>query len=105
MPWQRRTFSGTLDISTKTGADLARSQLLGVLSHIQSTYQKSNAPPPAAATPGNTAGSASPTTTAQLANYNLALSLLGNDPNSAVSNIQSIVAGQGGGSILPSQHS
>ncbi len=98
-------FSGTLDISTKAGADLARSQLLGVLSHIQSTYQKSNAPPPAAATPGNTAGSASPATTAQLANYNLALSLLGNDPNSAVSNIQSIVAGQGGGSILPSQHS
>jgi len=86
-------FSGTLDISTKTGADLARSQLLSVLSNIQSTYQKSNAPPPAAATPGNTTAAASSATTAQLANYNLALSLMSNDPNNAVANIQSILAG------------
>ncbi len=92
-------LTGTLDISTKTGADLARSQLLGVLSSIQSAYQKSNAPPPSPIT-GNTSGTASAATTAQLASYNLALSLLGTDANSAVSNIQSIVAGQtsGGGS-------
>ncbi len=44
----------SMDISTKTGADLARSQLLSVLSNIQNTYQKSNTPP-AAATVGNTA--------------------------------------------------
>ena len=43
----------SMDISTKTGADLARSQLLSVLSNIQNTYQKSNTPP-AAATVGNT---------------------------------------------------
>ena len=90
-------FSGTLDLSTRSGANLARSQLLGVLSNLQSTYQKSNAPPPATTTPGNTTGAASSATTAQLANYNLALSLMGNDPNNAVANIQSIVSGQGSG--------
>jgi hypothetical protein len=86
-----------LDISTKMGADLARSQLLSVLSNIQSAYQKSNAPPPAAPGPGNTTASASAATTSQLASYNLALSLLNTDPNNAVSNIQSIVAGIGSG--------
>jgi hypothetical protein len=90
-------FSGVLDISTKTGANAARSQLLGVLSNIQGAYQKSNAPPPAAAMPGNTSGKASATTTAQLANYSMALSLMGTDPNNAVANIQAIVSGQGGG--------
>src|SRR5262249_42625391 len=89
--------ASTLDISTKMGADLARSQLLSVLSNIQNAYQKSNAPPPAAPGPGNTTGAASATTTSQLASYNLALSLLNTDPNSAVSNIQSIVAGIGKG--------
>jgi hypothetical protein len=88
-------LSGTLDISTKTGADLARSQLLGVLSNVQSAYQKSNAPPPSTTTVGNTAGTASASTMAQLANYNLALSFLGNDPNNAVANIQSIIANGG----------
>ena len=91
-------FSGTLDISTRSGANLARSQLLSVLSNLQSTYQKSNAPPPSAATPGNNSGSASAATAAQLANYNLALSLMGNDPNNAVANIRAIVSGQGASS-------
>ncbi len=95
-------FSGTLDISTRTGANLARSQLLSVLSNLQSTYQKSNAPPPADAKPGNTTGTASSATTAQLANYNLALSLMGTDPNNAVANIQSIVSGQGSNNSLSS---
>jgi hypothetical protein len=94
--------ASTLDISTKMGADLARSQLLSVLSNIQSAYQKSNAPPPAKPGPGNTAAAASVTTTSQLASYNLALSLLNTDPNNAVSNIQSIVAGNGGGSASDS---
>jgi len=69
-------LTGTLDISTKMGADLARSQLLTVLSSLQSTYQKTNAPPPAQ-TVGNTSGTVSPYLTSQLSNYNLALSLLG----------------------------
>jgi hypothetical protein len=93
-------FSGTLDISTKTGANAARSQLLSVLSNIQGAYQKSNAPPPAAAMPGNTSGKASAITTAQLANYSMALSLMGTDPNNAVANIQAIVSGQGSGGGL-----
>jgi hypothetical protein len=69
-------FSGTLDISTKTGADLARSQLLTVLSSLQSTYQTTNKPAALPTTPGNTSGTVSADTTSQLANYNLALSLL-----------------------------
>ena len=87
--------TGPLDISTKTGADMARSTLLQVLSSIQSTYQKTNAPPPAPATPGNNSGTASASTTAQLANYSLALSLLNTDPGSAVSNIQQIISSSG----------
>ena len=92
-------ITGPLDISTKMGADMARSTLLQVLSSIQSTYQTTNAPPPAAKTPGNTSGSANAATTAQLANYNLALNLMNTDPSNAVANIQSIEAnaGQSGG--------
>ncbi len=88
-------LSGTLDISTKTGADLARSQLLSVLSNVQTAYQKSNTPTPTSTQVGNTTGAASASTLAQLANYNLALSFLGNDPNNAVANIQSIIANGG----------
>ena len=60
-----------------------------MLSNIQSTYQKTNTPPPPPATPGNTSGTAIAATTAQLANYNLALSLLGTDPNNARAPISS----------------
>jgi hypothetical protein len=84
---------GSLNISSKTGADLARSQLMTVLSNIQNIYQTSNAPPAAPATPGNTSGTASSATTAQLASYGTALSLLGTSSSSAMSNIQMIVAG------------
>jgi hypothetical protein len=70
-------FSGPLDISTKTGADMARSQLLGVLSALQSTYQTTNKPPATTTTVGNTTGTASSYQTAQLGNYSLALALLG----------------------------
>jgi hypothetical protein len=84
---------GSLNISTKTGADLARSQLMTVLSNIQSVYQKSNAPPAAPTMPGDTSGAASSATTAQLASYGTALSLLGTSSGSAMSNIQMIVAG------------
>ena len=78
-------LTGTMDISTKTGADLTRSTLLGVMSNIQNAYQSSNAPPPSASTTAaNTnTGTADPETTAQLANYNLALSLLGGGSSSS----------------------
>jgi hypothetical protein len=88
---------GPLDISTTTGANLARSTLLSVLSSIQSTYQTTNAPPPNTTQVGNTSGTANAATTSQLANYSLALSLMNTDPNNAVSNIQSILSGASGG--------
>lgn len=69
-------FTGTLDISSRTGANMARSQLLGVLSALQSTYQTVNKPE-ALPTIGNTSGKASAYDTALLAQYNLAASLLG----------------------------
>ncbi len=69
-------FSGTLDISTRTGANMARSQLLGVLSALQSTYQTTNKSE-ALPTVGNTTGKASSYQTSLLAQYNLAASLLG----------------------------
>jgi hypothetical protein len=89
------TALGPLDISTKTGADLAKSQLLLVLTNLQSTYMKTNTPPSSStgANPGNTTGTVSSTTTAQLASYNMALSLLGTSSSSAMTNIETIVAG------------
>jgi len=94
--------TGPLNISTKMGADMARSTLLQVLSNIQNTYQTTNKPPPAPPTPGNHSGGANTATTTQLANYNLALSLMNTDPSNAVANIQAIVsnAGQSGGGGL-----
>ena len=93
------TVLGPLDISTKTGADLTRSTLLSVLSNIQNIYQTTNAPPPSStATVGNTTGTVSAATTAQLASYNIALSLLGTSSSDAVNNIAAIVAGGTAGS-------
>ena len=87
--------TGTLDISTKTGADLARSQLAErAVEHPEHLSEDQRAAHDRR-TAGNTSGTASAATTAQLASYNLALSLLGTDANSAVANIQSIVASSG----------
>ena len=86
-------IAGSMDISTKTGADLTRSQLLSVLSNIQQAYQTSNAPPPSSAPTGNTTAPASPSATAQLASYNMALALLSTPASTATNNIQMIVSG------------
>jgi hypothetical protein len=69
-------LTGTFDLTTTTGANLARSQLLGVLSQLQTAYQKTNTPPSAPAGPGITNGTVSPYLQQQLAAGNLALSLL-----------------------------
>ena len=69
-------LTGTFDLTTTTGANLARSQLLGVLSQIQSAYQKTNTPPSPPAGPGITNGPVSPYLQQQVAAGNLALSLL-----------------------------
>jgi hypothetical protein len=75
----------SFDLTTKTGVDLARSNLLGVLSKIQSAYQTTNAPPAPATTPGNTTGTASSYLTSQMANYNLALNMLSSSATSSAS--------------------
>jgi hypothetical protein len=75
----------SFDLTNTTGANLARSQLLGVLSKIQSAYQTTNTPTAPTTTTGNTTGTASATTTAQLASYSLALSLLGGSSSSSSS--------------------
>jgi hypothetical protein len=66
------------DISTSSGGGAARAQLLSVLSTIQKIYQSENTP-----SSGSVAGNSSspstvsPLVTSQLANYSLALGLLG----------------------------
>ncbi|HUO87919.1 MAG TPA: hypothetical protein VMU08_01995 [Rhizomicrobium sp.] len=74
-------LNANLDISSKVGADIARSQLLGVLSSIQKAYQTINAPPAPPKGPGITGGSVSPYLQSQLANSTLALSMLGGSTN------------------------
>ena len=69
-------FSGTLDISTRTGANFARTTLLTVLSSLQSTYQKTNAPPTLPSI-GNNSGTASAYDAALVGKYSMALGLLG----------------------------
>ena len=92
------SVTGALDISTKTGANMARSTLLSVLSNIQNMYQTTNAPQSTDTRKGNTSGKANSATVSQISNYNLALSLMNTDASSAAANIQSIVAGGGSGS-------
>lgn len=66
------------DLSTKQGVNVARGQLLTVLSSIQTAYQKSNNPDPAPGTaPAAANGATSPYLQSQLGNSSLALSLLG----------------------------
>lgn len=69
-------LGATFDLSSKTGSNLARSQLLGVLSAIQTAYQTTNAPPTPAAGPGIRNGTVSPYLQSKIAAGNLALSLL-----------------------------
>jgi hypothetical protein len=69
-------LASSFDLSSKVGADIARGQLLGVLSSIQTAYQKTNTPPAPAAGPGITGGSVSPYLQSQTSNASLALSLL-----------------------------
>jgi hypothetical protein len=65
----------SFDLSTKVGADIARGQLLGVLSSIQTAYQKTNTPP-APPTVGDQSGTVSPYLQQQTASYNFALNML-----------------------------
>ena len=69
-------LSSTMNMSTKVGADVARGQLLGVLSSLQTAYQKTNTPPAPAQGPGITGGSVSPYLQQQTSNAQLALNML-----------------------------
>jgi hypothetical protein len=66
-------LTGSLDISTALDAGATRAQLMNALSAIKNAYSTTNAPP-ASTAPAMT-GTVSAQTQAQLANYNLALSL------------------------------
>jgi hypothetical protein len=69
-------LGNSFDLTTTTGANLARSQLLAVLSAIQTAYQKTNTPPALPKGPGITTGTASPYLKSLIASGTLALSLL-----------------------------
>lgn len=70
-------FSGTMNISTSSGAGAARAQLLNVLSNIRTAYRTSNSPPSSAGTtPSRSSGPAPAYLTNQVANYTLALNML-----------------------------
>ena len=68
-----------LDISTSTGAGVAKAILFNAMNEITSAYRQINAPPPTpgSATPSQNQGPVSPALTNQISNYQLALSLLG----------------------------
>jgi hypothetical protein len=69
-------LSGKMDISTALDAGAARAQLMNALQSIKNAYSTSNAPPSSSTMPSTNTGTVSATTASQLANYNLALSLL-----------------------------
>ena len=68
-------FSGTMDISTTKDAGAARAQLQNILTNIRNAYRTSNTPPAPAASTNTQTGPAPAYLTAQVANYQLALSM------------------------------
>jgi hypothetical protein len=87
-------LKGNLDISSAIDAGGARATLMNVLNSIKNIYSKTNAPPGSsnASTPQST-GTVSPETTAQLANFNLALNLLGSGTSGSSSTGVSTLSG------------
>ncbi|HEY4113521.1 MAG TPA: hypothetical protein VGM17_05610 [Rhizomicrobium sp.] len=71
-------ITGTMDISTQTGAGAARAELLNVLSAVRNAYRTSNTPASSTSTAAaQSSGPAPAYLTSQLANYTLALNVLG----------------------------
>jgi hypothetical protein len=68
-------FSGMMDISTSKDAGAARAQLQNVLTNIRNAYRTSNTPPAPLASTNTQTGPAPAYLTAQVANYQLALSM------------------------------
>jgi hypothetical protein len=65
-----------MDISTSTGAGAAHAALGNVLAQIRNIYQAINSPPSSTSTTPQSTGPAPAYLQSQLANYNLALSLM-----------------------------
>jgi len=71
-------LTDTMDLSTTAGAKAARGAMVAVLSSLRTAYRSLNTPPTTASTTTNTSsGPASAYLTNQVANYQLALSMLG----------------------------
>jgi hypothetical protein len=67
-----------MDISTVAGAKAARGTMVAVLASLRSAYRSLNTPPTTATSVGKNAGGTAPAyLTSQVANYSLALSMLG----------------------------
>jgi hypothetical protein len=79
-------ITGAMDISTQTGAGAARAELLNVLSAVRNAYRTSNTPAssPSTAT-AQSSGPAPAYLTSQLANYTLALNVLGGGTSTSTS--------------------
>ncbi len=68
-------LSGNLDISTQSGAKMAKTMLSTVLSSIRNAYTQSNNPSPGATASPAAAGNAPAYLQSQIASYNVALGL------------------------------
>ena len=77
-------LSGTLDISTSTGAGVANAELSNVLSEIRNIYSKTNTAPSSGTTAATSTNSSPPAyLQAQLANYATALDMLSGSSGSS----------------------
>ena len=73
-----------IDLSSRGDAGVAKISLQNVLDTIENIYQETNAPPSTASTTiQQSTGTAPAYLTAQVANYNLALTLLGGTPSTS----------------------
>ncbi len=71
-------LTNTMDLSTVAGAKAARGTMVAVLSSLRTAYRTLNTPQTAATTTGNTSSGPAPAyLTNQVANYQLALNMLG----------------------------
>jgi outer membrane lipopolysaccharide assembly protein LptE/RlpB len=78
-------ITNTLNLTNTTDAGAARAELINVLSSIRNIYQTTNTPASTTSTTGTASGTAPSYLTSQLANYNLALSMLSSTSSSSSS--------------------
>jgi hypothetical protein len=78
-------LTSNMDLTNTTDAGAARAELINVLSSIRNIYQTTNTPASSTSTTGTSSSSGTAPTylTSQLANYNLALSMLSGSSSSS----------------------